>query len=84
MTTTLDRTNFAPEGWHTVTPKIVVNGAREMVACLHDVFETTDEYLTDRPSVIKIGDSILMIGDTGERETTTAFLYVYFVDTNAV
>ena len=78
-----DHTNFAPEGWHTVTPKIVVNGARQMVEFLQDVFEATGEYLPVRPSVIKIDDSVLMIGEAGVRGAMPALLYVYISDTDA-
>jgi uncharacterized glyoxalase superfamily protein PhnB len=74
---------FAPEGWHTVTPRIVVDDARGLVAFLVNVFEATGEYQSDRPSEIHIGDSIVMITDTGVRPATPAFLYVYVSDTDA-
>lgn len=71
---------FTPEGWHTVTPRIVVDDARGLVAFLVTVFEAAGEYRSDRPSEIRIGDSIVMITDTGVRPATTAFLYVYVRD----
>ena len=73
-------TNFTPQGWHTVTPKLVVNDAREAVEFLKQVFGATGDYLSDRPSVISIGDSILMIGEVGIRSAVTSFLYVYVQD----
>ena len=69
-----------PEGWHTVTPRIVVHDAKQLVAFLKDVFGATGDYRQDRPSVIRIGDSVIMISDTGIRSPMTAFLYVYVSD----
>ncbi|MEP6995070.1 MAG: hypothetical protein ABI968_11155, partial [Acidobacteriota bacterium] len=37
----------------------------------------------DRPSEVRIGDSMVMISDAGERKPMTAFLYVYVHDTDA-
>jgi len=71
---------FIPEGWHTVTPKIVVSDAEGLIDFLRHVFNATGEYRTDRPSLIIIGDSMLMIGDAGIRDAANAFLYVYVND----
>ena len=71
---------FVPEGWHTVTPKIVVDDAKGLVEFLRQVFDATGDYTSDRPSVITIGDSPVMIGDAGVREVTTGFFYVYVED----
>jgi uncharacterized glyoxalase superfamily protein PhnB len=73
-----------PEGWHNVTPRIVANGAEELVAFVKGVFGARGEYLRERPSEIWIGDSVIMIGDAGEREPMPAFLYVYVDDADAV
>ena len=78
-----DRPNFAPEGWHTVTPRLVVREAKQLVEFLKQVFGATGEYQTERPSVITIGDSILMVSDAGIRSPMAAFLYVYVSDTDA-
>jgi PhnB protein len=73
---------FAPEGWHTVTPRIVVHEAKHLVEFLKRVFGATGEYRQTRPSEVRIGDSIVMISDAGARNTMTAFLYVYVNDTD--
>ena len=78
MNETVER--FMPEGWHTVTPRIVVNDVAGLTEFLKHVFNASGEYRTDRPSLITIGDSMLMIGGTGVRDVTTAFLYVYVSD----
>jgi uncharacterized glyoxalase superfamily protein PhnB len=77
------RSYLAPEGWHTVTPRIVVKDAKQLVEFLKQVFDATGNYQPDRPSVITIGDSIIMIGDAGIRSPMTALLYVYVSDTDA-
>ena len=74
---------FIPEGWHTVTPKIVASDAEGLIDFLRHVFNATGEYRTDRPSLITIGDSMLMIGDAGIRDAANAFLYVYVSDVDA-
>lgn len=71
---------FVPEGWHTVTPKIVVNDAEGLTEFLKHVFKATGDYRTDRPSQLTIGDSVIMIGDAGVRDLAPAFLYVYVSD----
>jgi PhnB protein len=73
----------APEGWHSVTPRIVVHGARDLVEFLRRVFDAEGDYRSDRPSEIRIGDSLLMITDSGDRHPMPAFLYVYVPDADA-
>jgi PhnB protein len=75
--------NAAPEGWHTITPRIVASGAEGLVAFIKQVFGATGEYQTAVPSQLLIGDSILMISDADVRNAMTAFLYVYVDDTDA-
>src|SRR6516162_8819648 len=74
---------FIPEGWHTVTPRIVVHNAEHMVAFIKRVFGATGEYRIDSPSIIQIGDSVLMVSEAGIRNPTPSFLYVYVEDTDA-
>ena len=78
-----ETTNFTPQGWHTVTPKLVVDDARQAIEFLKQVFGATGDYLSDRPSVICIGDSMIMIGEVGIRSSVTSFLYVYVPDADA-
>ena len=74
----------APEGWHTVTPRIVANDARSLVEFLRQVFGATGDYLDTRPSLMKIGDSLIMISDADVRHPMGAFLYVYVSDVDSV
>jgi len=75
--------HFIPEGWHSVTPRLFVDDAKALVEFLKNVFDATGEYVDDRPSIVRIGDSIVMIGDAGVRNSITAFLYAYVADTDA-
>jgi uncharacterized glyoxalase superfamily protein PhnB len=72
-----------PEGWHTVTPRIVVGGARQLVEFLVQVFSASGEFREDRPSVVRLGDSVVMVSEAGVRRPMPAFLYVYVSDTDA-
>src|SRR5262245_21014470 len=72
-----------PEGWHTVTPRIVVHDARGFVEFLRQVFGARGEYTETMPSIVTIGDSPVMISDAGARNPMSAFLYVYVDDVDA-
>jgi PhnB protein len=72
-----------PEGWHTITPRLVANDPQQLIVFLKDVFGATGEYLETRPSVITVGDSQLMIGNAEIRRPSAAFLYVYVDDLDA-
>ena len=71
-----------PEGWHSITPRIVVHDAREFVDFLQKVFLAAGEYQEQRPTVIQIGDSKIMVTDAGIRPPAPAFLYVYVTNTD--
>lgn len=75
-----DVTDFMPTGWHSVTPRIVVHQAEELVNFLRRVFSATGDYRADRPTIVSIGDSMIMISDAGARDPVSAFLYVYVAD----
>lgn len=74
---------YVPTGWHTVTPRIVVNDPKALIDFLRRVFEATGDEAIGRPSVITIGDSQIMVSEAGIRGIATAFLYVYVKDVDA-
>ena len=74
---------FKPQAWPTVVPRIVASEAQELVEFIKQVFGATGEYQPDRPAVLSIDDSMLMISDAGVRDAAAAFLYVYVADTDA-
>lgn len=75
---------FLPEGWPRVIPRIVTPDAEGLVAFVKRVFDAAGEYEDERPAVLEIGDSRLMVSGSGERPPTAAFLYVYVPDVDAV
>jgi uncharacterized glyoxalase superfamily protein PhnB len=72
---------FQPDGWPTVTPRIITSKPAEMVRFVKKVFRAKGKFQVNRPAEIRIGDSLLMISDgDGLREPMPAFLYVYVED----
>lgn len=75
---------FQPDGWHSVTPRIVTRDPENLVRFLKGVFCASGEYRPGLPSEIRIGDSVVMVSSGGERALVAAFLYVYVDDADAV
>jgi PhnB protein len=73
----------APAGWHSVTPRLVASDARGLVRFVKRVFGATGDHRRDRPTVVTIGDSPVMVSEAGPRPATSGFLYVYVVDADA-
>jgi PhnB protein len=59
---------------------MVVSDASAEVEFLRAVFGATGEVHLGRPAEIRIGDSLVMVSPTDEREQFPAFLYVYVDD----
>ncbi|WP_322028393.1 VOC family protein [Paraburkholderia sp. J76] len=75
---------FQPDGWHAVTPRIVVRDAENLVAFIKTVFQAQGEFRHGLPAEIRIGDSVVMVsGSDGLRDPMPAFLYVYVEDTDS-
>lgn len=72
---------FQPDGWPTVTPRIITQDVEGMVAFLRSVFHAACDIHPGRPAEVKIGDSMVMVSDgEGLRAAHAAFLYVYVGD----
>jgi len=72
-----------PDGWHTVTPRITVDDPAALVKFVKRVFGAAGDYRHDRPSEMRIGDSLIMISGAEVRGAMPAFLYVYVDDVDA-
>lgn len=72
-----------PTGYHTITPRLIVEDTAAQVAFLKEAFGAGGDHQTERPSEITIGDSRLLISGTDVREPMSAFLYVYVDDVDA-
>ncbi len=77
------RAPFVPEGWPRVTPRIACRDTERFVAFIKQVFGSTGENQQARPTVLAIGDSMVMVSDAEARAAATAFLYVYVDDSDA-
>lgn len=69
-----------PPGYHSVTPRMVVADVAGAVGFLREVFDATGELHIGRPAEMRVGDSLVMVTQAGERELFPAFLYVYVDD----
>ena len=76
-------TKAIPEGWHSVTPRLVVHDAAMLVKFLRQAFGAAGDFRTDIPSVMRIGDSLVMVSSVGPRDAMPAFLYLYVDDIDA-
>ena len=63
-----------------MTPRIVVSDAVAEVGFLRAVFDAKGEVHAGRPAEIRIGDSLVLVSASGERELFPAFLYIYVGD----
>jgi PhnB protein len=72
-----------PAGWPTVVPRLFARDPKGLIAFVKQVFRAVGTYQGDRPSELRIGDSIVMINDDSARGAATGFLYVYIDDTDA-
>ena len=76
-------TKAIPEGWHSLTPRLVVHDPAKLVEFLKQAFGATGDFRTESPSQIRIGDSLVMVSGAGSRDPMPAFLYLYVEDIDA-
>jgi uncharacterized glyoxalase superfamily protein PhnB len=80
-----------PEGSHTVTPYLVVEGIPKLIDFLKQAFGAQETFRMARPdgvvahAEVKIGDSLVMMGTPmGQWKAQTCSLYLYVADVDAV
>lgn len=81
-----------PDGYHTLTPYLVADGADKVISFMKDAFGAKAVFEPMmRPdgkvmhAEFKIGDSVVMIADASERAKATAsMLHVYVPNVDAV
>jgi PhnB protein len=74
---------WIPDGWRTVTPRIVADDPAKLVDFLKRAFGATGELPKNSPAEMRIGDSIVMVSGVGPREATSSLLYLYVEDCDA-
>ncbi len=80
-----------PEGYHTVTPYLVVPGAAKIIDFLKRTFDATERgerHLRPDGGImhaeVKLGDSVIMLGEPmGEQKAMPCTLYLYVKDVDA-
>lgn len=81
-----------PEGFHTVTPYLVVENAQGLIEFIEKAFDGNVTFVTKRDdgkithATVTIGDSTVMVADMMEDmdKTQTAMLYLYVDDADAM
>jgi PhnB protein len=74
---------WKPDGYHDITPRLVAHDGAILVDFLRRAFQATGDFHRDRPSEMRIGDSLVLVSGTGVRPSMPAFLYLYVEDTDA-
>jgi len=76
-----------PDGYHSVTPYLVVQGVDKLIDFLKKTFDAKEKLRHQRPdgttahAEVTIGDSVIMMGDASEQwKAMAAGLYVYVND----
>ncbi len=81
-----------PDGFHSVTPYLIVQGVAKLIDFLKQSFEAEETMArTTRPdgtimhAEVRIGDSIIMMGEPmGKFQPMPGSIYLYVNDTDAV
>ena len=76
-------TAWIPDGWHSITPRLVVEDVGLLIEFLRRAFDATGDVHADRPSIMRIGDSLVMVSGVGPRDARPSFLYLYVADADA-
>jgi uncharacterized glyoxalase superfamily protein PhnB len=81
--------NYIPDGYHTVIPYVVVPDVEALIEFLEQVFEVKDKQVAEGPdgnimhAEVRIGDSVVMMGNAANSEPFPGMLHVYVEDTDA-
>jgi uncharacterized glyoxalase superfamily protein PhnB len=80
---------YIPDGYHTVTPYLIVKNAPDFLIFLKKAFNAKDGGISKGPdgsimhAEIKIGDSFMMISEASEKyPPTQTMIYLYVKDTD--
>lgn len=83
--------NYIPEGYHTITPYLVVEGAEKLIEFVQTVFDGKLVFKMEAGegkighAEMKIGDSFLMLADASEEwKATRTLLHLYFENADEI
>jgi len=78
---------FKPQGYNSVSPYFIVNGAQKLADLLKVIFNAVEKRRFDKPDgsvmhmEMQIDDSIIMMGDASEQwPANTLIMHVYVQD----
>jgi PhnB protein len=79
-----------PDGYHTVTPYLIVIGAGGLIEFVKQAFGATERMRTPGPNSavmhaeIQLGDSVIMMADAPDQaRVKTAMIHLYVTDVDA-
>ncbi len=79
-----------PEGYHAVTPSLVVKGAAKLIDFLKQAFGAEEAFRMPLSNgeimhaEVRIGDSVVMLNDAMQQPPTTTSLFLYVNDADSV
>lgn len=82
--------NPIPEGYHTITPFLVVKDARKLIEFMKKAFDAEVKHISENDGVVmhgevKIGNSILMIAEENvNAPASSTGLYLYVTNTDVM
>jgi uncharacterized glyoxalase superfamily protein PhnB len=82
--------NPIPEGYHTITPLLVVKDARKLMEFMKQAFDAEVKHISENDGVImhgevKIGNSMLMLAEENVKAPSSPIgIYLYVTDTDAM
>jgi PhnB protein len=84
-------TKFIPDGYHSITPCFIAEGAQKLVDFLKQAFNAKETFCMRGPgetiahAELLIGDSIVMVSDASPQwQATKGAVYLYVKDVDAV
>jgi len=80
-----------PDGYHTVTPYLLVQGAEKLIDFVKNAFDAKETFRMSMPDVaighaeVKLGDSVIMLSEAqgGEYKPMPTGIYLYVEDCDA-
>jgi PhnB protein len=79
-----------PDGYHSVTPTLVVKGAAKLIEFMSQAFGAEEAFRMPAPTgeimhaEVRIGDSVVMLNDAMRQPPITSSLFLYVTDVDQV
>src|SRR5262245_5138488 len=83
VSTVRSKAPHIPDGWPALIPRIFVDDPEPLVTFIKQVFGAAGTFHPERPTELRIGDSMVLVSSSTERGPVAAYLYVYVEDADA-